>query len=225
MAMTVGEAIRKRISVRKFRPDPVPEALVREILELARWSPSGGNVQPWHVYVMAGPALARFKALIAGRMAATPMGDGSEFEIYPANLAEPYRTRRFAIGEAMYEKLGIPREDKLARLQHLARNFVFFDAPVGLFFAIDKSMGLPQWAHLGMFMQTLMLAAEERGLGTCAQEAWSRWPNAIREFVAMPDALRLYCGMALGFVDESAPVNTLRSARASVAEFATFLSD
>ncbi|NWH07777.1 MAG: nitroreductase [Alphaproteobacteria bacterium] len=218
--MNVTAAIKARTSVRAFKDTPVSEALVKEILEIARFSPSGGNLQPWHVYAIAGTPLREFKAMIAARMATNPMGEGAELEIYPKDLKEPYRTRRYTVGEGLYATLGIPREDKLSRLGQMAKNFDFFGAPVALFFAIDRQMGLNQWAHLGMFMQSIMLLAQERGLATCAQEAWALWNGPIRTFLQIPDELRLYCGMALGHADDAAKVNTFRAERAPLEEFA-----
>jgi nitroreductase len=113
------------------------------------------------------------------------------------------------------------REDKSGRLGHFARNFRFFDAPVALFFAIDRQMGVGQWADLGMFMQSIMLLAREAGLHSCAQEAWALWHKTIAEFVAMPPELMLFCGMGLGYMDEAKPINGLRTERAPLAEFAT----
>lgn len=216
--MNVDEAIKRRISIRAFKPDPVPEALVREILDVARYAPSGGNLQPWKVIAVAGAAR---DAVVALARANAP-GQDDDKPVYPANLWEPYRSRRFKVGEDMYALLGIGRDNKPARLMHLAQNFQFFGAPVGLFFVIDKGMGHGQWAHLGMFMQSIALAATERGLGTCMQEAWARMRAPLAEHFALPDDEMIYCGMALGYADMSKPVNTLRSDRASVDEFATF---
>jgi len=222
MTLTVTQALTQRISTRAFLPTPVPEATVRAILDVARWSPSGGNLQPWHVVVLTGEPLAALMADVAQQQQTRPLGDGQEVEIYPKDLKEPYRSRRFRVGEMMYELLGIPREDKLGRLGQMARNFTFFGAPVALFFALDRQMGRNQWAHLGMFMQSIMLAAEEQGLATCAQEAWCLWPNTVRRHTGIGDDLALYCGMALGHADRSAVVNRLRSERDPVDAFATF---
>ena len=122
----------------------------------------------------------------------------------------------------MYALLGIPREDKAARFGHLARNFRFFDAPVGLFFVIDERMGHAQWAHLGMFMQSVALAAQERGVASCMQEAWARVRATLKAHFELAPTEMIYCGMALGHADESAKVNTLRSDRAEVDQFASF---
>jgi nitroreductase len=220
-SMDVSEALRKRVSIRVFKPDPVPLETVRDILDIARFAPSGGNLQPWRIIAVAGEAR---QAVIDAARAAMATGGGGEGDrpVYPENLWEPFRTRRFKVGEDMYALLGIPREDRPARLAHLARNYVFFDAPVGLFFVIERAMGHGQWAHLGMLMQSVALAASERGLSTCMQEAWAR----VREALAVHFALRpeemIYCGMALGYADESAPVNSLRSDRAPLDEIAEF---
>src|SRR5574338_715387 len=151
--MNVDDALKARISVRAFKPDPLPEGLVREILDAARYAPSGGNLQPWRVIAVAG---AERDAVVALAKANLP-GDEGDKLVYPPNLWEPYRTRRYKLGEDMYALLGIPRENKPARLMHLVQNFEFFGAPVGLFFIIDNRMGQAQWTHLGMFMQSIAL--------------------------------------------------------------------
>jgi len=122
----------------------------------------------------------------------------------------------------MYATIGVPREDKLARLLQFARNYEFFGAPVGLFFYVDRQMGPPQWSDLGMFMQTVMLLAREHGLHTCAQEAWSVWHRTVGRFLQVPPERMLFSGMALGYRDESAPINRLRTDRAPLAEIADF---
>ena len=125
--MDVAEAVRKRFSTRAFKPDPVPGELVSQLIETAAQAPSGGNLQPWRVYALAGAPLAEFKAVVA----AHPMGEPPEYEVYPPNLWEPFRTRRYVCGEDLYASINIPREDRPARLRQLARNGVFFDAPGG----------------------------------------------------------------------------------------------
>ena len=216
--MNVDEAIKSRISVRAFKPDQIPEAVVRGILEVARFAPSGGNIQPWRVIAVAG---AERDAVVALAQANLP-GDEGERLVYPHNLWEPYRSRRYKLGEDMYALLGIPRENKTGRLMHLAQNFQFFGAPVGLFFIIDKAMGHGQWAHLGMFMQSVALAALERGVQSCMQEAWARMRTPLAAQFALGDHEMIYCGMALGYADMTKPVNTLRSDRAGVDEIAVF---
>lgn len=219
--MTVTEAIESRTSCRAFLPTPVSGETLRAILETAKYAPSGGNLQPWHVYALAGEPLAEFLALIRAKLPASPRGEGTEYDVYPKDITEPYRSRRFQCGEDMYATIGVPREDKLARLRQFARNYELFGAPVALFFAIDRQMGVGQWADLGMFMQNIMLLAREHGLHTCAQEAWAVWHKSVESFLGIPSNLMFFCGMALGYRDESAPINRLRTARAALDEFAT----
>ena len=221
--MKVSEALDSRLSVRAFTDQPVAETTIRDLLAAASRSPSGGNLQPWKVYVLTGDALDRFKTTIAERTRSEPMGRPPEYNIYPPKLTEPYRSRRSACGQALYDLLGIAKDDKAGKLRQLAQNFTFFGAPVAMFFAIDRQMDKNGWAHLGMFMQSIMLLAREHGLDTCPQEAWAVWHHVIGEFVDLPDELMLYCGMALGHRDESAAVNRLRTDRAGVDDFATFL--
>ena len=222
--MDVTDAIKQRISARAFLDKPVLEADLRAILETARWSPSGGNCQPWHVYGLSGAGMARFRASLAEEMAADPFGEEPEFHIYPPGIKEPYRSRRFKCGEDLYASIGIPREDKAGRLMQLAKNYDFFGAPAAFFFALDRQMGPGQWAHLGMLMQTICLTAEAKGLATCMQEAWARRHSFIRRFFAVPDELQIYCGLAVGTKDPAAPINGWRTERAPVDEIATFVS-
>jgi len=219
--VNVTDALTSRMSCRAFLPTPVPEATVRTILETARCAPSGGNLQPWHVHALAGAPLAELVALVRSRLPAHPRGEGAEYDVYPAGLWEPYRSRRFKCGEDLYATIGVKREDKLGRLMQFARNYEFFGAPVGLLFFLDRRLGPPQWSDVGMYMQSVMLLAREHGLHTCAQEAWSVWHGTVRESLGMPQELMLFSGMALGWRDESAPINTLRTDRAPIEEFAT----
>jgi nitroreductase len=209
--MNVTEAVGKRISVRAFKPDPVPGAVIREILELAQRAPSGGNLQPWRVYAVAGEPLVELKARAQATLAAGL--EKPEYEVYPAELWDPFRTRRFVCGEDLYASIGIPREDKASRLRQLGKNVELFGAPVGLFFTLDRKLGYPQWADVGMFMQTVMLLATERGLDTCAQEFWARLPKTVGDFLNLPDEQMLFSGMAVGHRDESAPINDWRTRR------------
>jgi nitroreductase len=219
---TASEAVLARRSVRAFLDRPVPQEAVAAILDVARFAPSGGNLQPWHVDVLAGEALAELKARVRASLAANPKGEGTEFPVYPPGLGEPWRGRRSQCGEQLYASLAIPREDRPARLGQFARNFDLFGAPVGLFFSIPRGFGPPQWAHLGMFMQNVMLLAQERGLSTCAQEAWALVHKTVGEALGLPPERMLYCGMALGYADESHPINGWRTERAPVESFASF---
>jgi nitroreductase len=220
ISMNVTEAVQRRISVRAFRPDPVSGTVVRDILEKATRAPSGGNLQPWKVYALAGQPLAEFKSLVANRTAEGAT-ETAEYEIYPPNLWEPYRSYRFQCGEDLYSAISIPREDKAARFQQLARNLEFFGAPVGLFYFLERRMGPPQWADLGMYMQTVMLLAVEQGLDTCAQEFWALRPQTVREFVGAPADQMLFAGMCMGYRDREHAINTLRTRRAAFDDVAS----
>ena len=207
--MDVSSAIAHRISIRAFRPDPVPKAMVADILEKAALAPSGGNLQPWRVYALAGAPLAAFKAEVA----ANPRGETPEYDVYPPSLWDPFRTRRFENGEQLYASVNVSREEKAERLRWLARNAEFFGAPVGLFFCLDRKLGPPQWADLGMYMQNVMLLAVDRGLDTCAQEFWARYPLSVAKAVGLPEDHMVFSGMALGYRDPEHPINGWRSTR------------
>ncbi len=216
--MDVSTAVDKRKSVRAFLDQPVDDQLLADLVEKAARAPSGGNVQPWRIYVVNGPAAERFKASVAGRDLERPA-----YDIYPRELGEPYRTSRWELGEQMYASIGIPREDKPARLRHVARNYELFGAPAAVFCFVDRQMGPPQWSDLGMFLQTLMLLAEEAGLGTCAQESWAMREQVVSEFVGAPSELRIFCAIALGYEDTAHPINNFRSPRLPLASWATFV--
>jgi len=192
--MTVTEAVDRRISIRAFKADLVSGAVVREILQAAARAPSGGNLQPWKVYALTGQPLADLKAKASQVMAGGL--EESEYDVYPPNLWDPFRTRRFQCGEDLYATIDIPRDNRAGRLAQLAQNINFFGAPVGLFFALDRKLGPPQWADVGMYMQTVMLLATERGLDTCAQEFWARLPKTVGAFVGLPEDHMLFSGMA-----------------------------
>ncbi len=220
--MDVRDAVASRYSCRAFLPTPVAEATVREIVERAARAPSGGNLQAWRVYAVAGARVAALETLLEPRMGELPKGEGGEYQIFPTDLKEPYRSRRFAVGEQLYRAIGVLRDDRPARYRQYARNFQFFGAPVGLFFAIDRTMLPAQWADLGGYIQTIMVLARAYGLDTCPQEAWITWQRTMRAFLGLPAEAMLFCGMALGYADASAPINSWRSTREPVETFATF---
>jgi nitroreductase len=218
----VTDAILTRQSCRAFLHRAVAIDTVRRLLQSARFAPSGGNLQPWIVHVLSGDSLARFRALMAPKIAASPLGGEAQYHVYPPNLHEPYRSRRFKVGEDLYRSLAIAREDRSGRIRQFAHNYDFFGAPVGLFFFADRLMGAPQWSDIGMFMQNLMLLAREQGLHTCPQEAWAAWHREVGEFLGVASELTLFCGMALGYGDSSAAINGFRTDRVPVDEFATW---
>ena len=218
-AMNVVDAVNARLSVRQFLSTPVSDDQLRSLLADASRSPSGGNVQPWRIYVVNGESLTRMREFLTTQ----PPVEAPEYDVYPKSITEPYRTNRFTIGEQMYATLGIAREDKPGRLRQFAHNNDFFSAPAAMFCFIDRQMGPPQWSDLGMFLQTFMLLAVENGLATCAQEYWSVRHKAVSTFVGAPENEMLFCGLAIGYADTSAPINSLRSERMPVDEWARFI--
>ena len=217
--MDVIDAVNKRMSVRQFLDTPVPNDVIKQLIIDASRAPSGGNVQPWRIYAVNGDTMTRLLQFLEDK----PQAEEPEYAMYPSGLSEPYRTNRFALGEQMYEKLGIPREDKAGRLRQVARNNVFFDAPAAIFCYVDRMMDKPQWSDLGMYLQTFMLLAQERGLDTCPQEYWSLRHGAVGEFIGVPENEMMFCGVAIGHADPSAPVNSLRSERMPFEQFARFV--
>jgi nitroreductase len=221
--MDVRDAIASRYSCRAFLPDSIPQATVRDIIARAARAPSGGNLQPWLVHAIAGARLEALKALLRPRFAKElPRGEGPEYDVYPRELKEPYYGRRAHVGNQLYQSIGIPREDRPARYRQFARNYLFYDAPVGIFISIDRTMGPPQWSDLGGFIQNIMLLARADGLHTCPQEAWTSWHKTLNTFLALPAEHILFCGIALGRADESAPINGWRSEREPLEVFARF---
>ena len=220
--MKVSEAVAQRMSVRAFKPEAPPRALVEDIVRRAARAPSGGNLQPWRVHVLAGDALQALIADVAAILSDPARRETPEYEVYPRDLWEPLRTRRFQAGEDLYATLGVPREDRAGRLAQFANNFRLFGAPVGLFFTLDRRVGPPQWSDMGMLMQTVMLLAVEAGLDTCAQEAWSQFPTTLARHLALDPSEMLFSGMALGWRDPDHPINSLRTRRAALEDFAVF---
>ena len=217
--MKVSDAVQSRTSIRAYLNDPVPTELLKTLLQKSARAPSGGNLQPWKVFVLNNSSMSKFIDFQATWVSqADP-----QYEIYPQNLTEPYRSSRFELGEQMYELLGISREMKNERIAQVMKNFEFFGAPVGLFCYIDKQMGPPQWSDLGMFLQTFMLLCEEAGLSTCAQEAWSIKHDCVSAFLKIQNDDILFCGMSIGYKDDKDVINSLQSERRPIDEWATFI--
>ena len=217
--MNVTEAVFSRTSIRSFLEDPVSDELLKTLLEKSSRAASGGNLQPWKIFIVNNSAMKDFLEFQEG----WTEPEVPAYEIYPPKLKEPYRTSRFELGEQMYELLGIGRENKEARIAQVMENFRFFGAPCAFFCFIDRQMGPPQWSDLGMFLQTFMLLAKEAGLDTCAQEAWSMKHDSVSKFVKAEDSDMLFCGMAIGYRDDTATVNSLKSERRPLNEWAKFI--
>ena len=219
-ATSVSQALLTRQSGRAFLDTPVPLATVRELLDLARWAPSGSNIQPWQVQALAGaPLQALVDAVLAAATSSPP--PAQEYDYYANPLPEPYLGRRRENGWGLYGHLGIGKGDRTASAAQALRNFRFFDAPVGLFFFIDAALAKGSWLDYGMFLQSFMLAARERGLHTCPQAAWLPYHALVRHHCGLQAERTLVCGMALGYLDASAHVNGFRTPRLPVDTFFT----
>lgn len=220
--MNVDTAILNRRTIRAFTNEPVADELLREILTLAARAPSNGNLQPWKLYVLTGEKLERLRSSMLARMESGEPMDTPEYEVYPRPLPELYNERRKEVGEDLYRLIGIARDDKQGRHTQFAKNSQLFGASVGVFAYIDRRLGPGQWMDLGMYLQNLMLLAESRGLGSCAQGYWSFFHSSVTDITQAPPELMLACGLALGYVDEEEPINSLRASRVPLEEFAVF---
>lgn len=220
-ALAVDLAISGRHSIRRFLPKPIAQSVVTELLALASCAPSGTNVQPWRVYALAGEVKTALSTAILQKIASNAT-EGREFDYYPTEWFEPFLSRRRKVGLGLYGLLGIGKDDKAAMKAQAARNFLFFDAPVGLVFTMDRRLGRGMFIDYGMFMANLMTAARARGLDTCPQAAFADWPQTIRQHLDIPDSELVVCGMALGYADPCAPENQLHTERDSVSRFTDF---
>ena len=220
----VDQAITSRRSIRAFLPEPVPRETIEAILQVAARAPSGTNTQPWKVHVLTGAARQRLcERLLAAHD--DPQASGphtEEYAYYPSQWVSPYIDRRRKVGMQLYGLLGIQKGDAKRMHEQFARNYKFFDAPVGLIFTVDRVMEQGSWLDYGMFLQSVMLAAKARGLDTCPQAALIQFHRLIRQEVGIPDNETLICGMSLGHADPDAPENALRTERAPLAEWVAF---
>lgn len=221
--MDVYEAVGSRRAVRRFSGEAVPRETLERVLSAAARSPSGGNLQPWRVYVLAGTPLAELKQRTAERVAAGDPGDEREYPMYPSGLKAPYRQRRSAAARQRFTALKVPREDRRSREAAVAANWDCFGAPAALFCYIDRDMGPAQWADVGMYLQTVMLLLRAEGLHSCPQMAWSVYRRTVAGIVSPPPELVLFCGMSIGFEAPAAPAD--RIDRAPLAETVTFVDD
>jgi nitroreductase len=223
----VDWAILSRRSIRAFLPTPVPRDDVETILDIARHSASGVNTQPWHVHVVTGSAKKRVTAAIL-----QAYDDPAQLErlkepypYYPREWISPYVDRRRQLGWDLYGLLGIAKGDKARMHAQHARNYRFFDAPVGMFFTIDRVMEQGSLIDCGMFLQSIMVAARARGLDTCPQAAFATFHKIVARELRIPEREQFVCGMSLGYADPSRVENSLVSERVPVASFAQFHED
>lgn len=227
--MTVSQAIASRFSVRAFLSKPVPDAVLAEMLSAARFAPSGTNTQPWRVYVLQGETRQRVSNAVCDvfdRIQENPAVAKDytpDYDYYPDTWTEPFLARRRENGWGLYGLLGIGRKDRDKMRLQMRRNFTFFDAPVGLMFTLSRSMGKGSILDYGMFLQNIMLLAREYGLDTCPQAAWVDYGEVVRPLIGAASDELLLCGMALGYRDESALVNSFRAGRIPAEEFVSWL--
>ena len=221
----VDAAITSRRSIRAFLDKPVERADVERILEVAARAPSGTNTQPWKVYVLTGQARTRLSEAILAVNADSGQArqHTEEYAYYPREWISPYVDRRRKVGWDLYTLLGLTRDNKAGMAAQHARNYRFFDAPVGLIFTIDRIMEQGSWLDYGMFLQNIMVAARGRGLDTCPQAAFTQYHRVIAQQLGLPENEMVVCGMALGWADPDRIENSLLTEREPVARFTRFM--
>ena len=221
--MRVKEALANRQSIRAYLPKPVHNDVIVRVLEAASKAPSGVNMQPWKVVVVRGEAKRKLGEAVEDAFM-NGVEDPAEYQYYPENWAEPFKGRRMACGIQMYDAIRLERSDKEGRKAQWASNYRAFDAPVVFYFLMHETLGEGGFLDYGIFIQSLMLAAQEEGLGTCVQAALADYPGIVKIAIGYEDkGYRLIGGMAMGYADMGAPVNNYRTPRADVAEFTTFI--
>jgi len=219
--MDVSDALLQRKSTRAFLEKTVDQSLIRQILQSASHSPSGANIQPWKVAVVSGKNKQELEKKLEKEFHS---GNKKvmDYQYYPKRWRSPYKDRRRACGYQMYSTLEISREDKEKQLEQWAKNYRAFDAPVMLFFFLDEHMQAGSYLDYGMFLQSVMLAACEQGLATCPQAALAEYSSVVKEHLGYETETTLLCGMALGYEDTNALVNSYRTPREPVGEFTRF---
>lgn len=220
-ARIVEDAVTSRSSIRAFLPTPVSKETVERILAAASYAPSGSNMQPWKVRVVAGGVKDKLVAAVTAEHDAGRMQE-RDFKYYPDPFPEPYLSRRRATGWGLYGTLSIEKGDKQAMHRQHGRNFLFFDAPVGLVFTIDSSLEMGSWLDYGTFIQNIMVMARGLGLHTCPQAAWCSFHSTVKDVLDIPEEEIVVCGMALGHADPDAVENGFRPVREPVSGFTTF---
>ena len=220
--MNIKQLIESRYSVRSFLDKDVGFEKVKSILDTANSAPSGGNIQPWKVYVLGNISKNELVTQALNNYD-TGVQEDIEYEIYPKPLAEEYKKRRSQCAADMYDALSIARDDIDTRLKQVRENFKFFGAPIGMIVTIDKSFAQNGWGHVGMFLQNLWLTAISEGLGVCLQESWSIYPKTVKKVIDCPDNEMIWCGIAMGYPNNEDPINNYRTSRDSIDTFASFI--
>lgn len=218
----VFEAARTRRSIRAYTRDAVPIETVREIVALGRHAPSGSNIQPWRVHVLTGHTLERLGTSIQQAFLADEPGHERDYDYYTDPIEEPYLARRRQCGWGLYGTLEIARGEHAKSKAYRASNYNFFGAPVGLVFSIDRNLEIGSWLDYGMFLQTIMLGARARGLHTCPEASIASYPDIVRRELAITKDFVIICGMAMGYADPEAIVNTFQPPRIGLDDYAVF---
>ena len=220
--MNIKEAIEKRFSVRAYTKEVPDIETIKAILKTAGTAPSGGNIQPWKVYVLSENAKNELSKKTLYNFD-NGVQEDIEYDIYPKPLADEYKKRRYECGADMYNALAIGKDDLDSRFKQIRENYSFFGAPLGMIITIDKSFGKNGWGHVGMFLENLWLSAIDHGLGICLQESWSIYPKTVKEFTKHPDNEIVWCGVAVGYEDSSNPINQYRTKREDLDSFVKFI--
>ncbi len=220
--MNIKEAIEKRFSVRAFTKEVPDIEMIKAILKTAGTAPSGGNIQPWKVYVLTENAKNELSKKTLYNFD-NGVQEDIEYDIYPKPLADEYKKRRYECGADMYNALAIGKDDLDSRFKQIRENYNFFGAPLGMIITIDKSFGKNGWGHVGMFLENLWLSAIDYGLGICLQESWSIYPKTVKEVTKHPDNEIVWCGVAVGYEDSSNPINQYRTKREDLDSFVKFI--
>lgn len=218
-----AELARSRRSVRGFLPDPVPPALLENLLQTARQAPSGANLQPGRFWALQGAARERLSAALCAAVR-SGQPEREEYGYFPQPMPMQLRKRQVASAQALYRCLGIARGDAAARQQQFERNYRFFDAPVALLVTIDRDFGSGGFMDLGLCLHGLLMAAHAAGLGACAIGALASYPEIVRGELGLPHSEVVVCGMALGWPDPQAPVNQTQTEREPLAQYFQVLS-
>ena len=220
--MELLEGIKTRKSDRAFKTTPVPEETLRNILGAAIKSPSSSNTQPWEVVVLSGRKKHQLGEKIEAAYHAGVKGK-MEYNYYPVEWKDRFKARRIACGKALYGALNIEREDVERRKSQWAANYRAFDAPVMMLFYMDQIMETGSYLDYGMFIQSVMLSAMDHGLASCPQAALGEYPDIVKAFTGHDDGHILVCGMAMGYEDSDAAVNSYRTDRQQVKSFTKFM--